>query len=142
MDQNSDDYLDIAELSPTNKVTNFSQFWDEQESQEGNLNLTSQEGNSTNALQSNINMMTSDILLKSIPGIAFFGLIGYSGGTKSKEDAIREFSQEVSNYSVSKEVIVQLSNEIGPPHGHENEDQFVERAKRVLKQILKKKFFL
>jgi hypothetical protein len=143
MDQRADDDSDASELIPTGKVMNFSQFWEEQESQEPRLsNADDEDFGFISTVQSNITMTTSKILFKELSNIAFAGLIGYAGRTRSKEESIKEFSQEVSDYAVSKEVIVQLSNEIGPPHIHENEDQFVERAKQVMKQILKKKFCL
>lgn len=50
-----------------------------------------------------------------------------------------ELSNKISELATSAEVINELSDEIGEPKNHETEDEFVERAKSTLKNILKRK---
>ena len=50
-----------------------------------------------------------------------------------------ELSNKVSELAISVEVINELSDEIGAPKNHETEDEFVERAKATLTNILKRK---
>jgi hypothetical protein len=57
--------------------------------------------------------------------------------TQSKSE---KFSKEVSEYATSKEVISSLSKEIGEPNETETEEDFIERASNVLREILKEKF--
>jgi len=56
----------------------------------------------------------------------------------SKNDA-QEFSEKVSSLAVSSDVIDEFSSKIGLPKDNESEDEFVNRAKLTLKDILKKK---
>lgn len=51
-----------------------------------------------------------------------------------------KFSKEVSEYATSKEVISSLSKKIGEPTETEAEEDFIERASNVLREILKEKF--
>jgi len=53
---------------------------------------------------------------------------------------VEEFSKEVANYATSDEVISSLSEQISTPRKNETEQEFVERASNVLREILKKKF--
>lgn len=56
----------------------------------------------------------------------------------SKNDA-QEFSEKVTSLAVSSDVIDEFSSKIGLPKNNESEDEFVNRAKLALKDILKKK---
>jgi hypothetical protein len=47
------------------------------------------------------------------------------------------FSNKVSELTISAEVINELSDKVGAPMDHETEDEFVDRAKLTLKNILK-----
>lgn len=60
-----------------------------------------------------------------------------SGFEDTKAD---KFSNEVTNCATSDEVISSLSKDIGKPKTNETEEEFVERASRTLREILKKKF--
>ncbi|RUR81884.1 hypothetical protein ACF3DV_18240 [Chlorogloeopsis fritschii PCC 9212] len=48
-----------------------------------------------------------------------------------------KFSREVANYATSDEVISSLSKQIGEPRENETEQEFIERASSVLREILK-----
>lgn len=122
------------------KVKSFSQFWDEQT--ESDMNAADEPNAiiTPNLLQSHITVTTSDILLESIADIAFFGILGPARHLGGHQKSIQKFSQDVSHYATSQEVIAEFSSEIGPPHEHESEDQFVARAKERLKKMLKRRF--
>lgn len=61
-------------------------------------------------------------------------------GESVKQSQIDTFSNEVAKYATSSEVISKLSHEVGQPKQDETEDEFVERASNVLREILQKKF--
>lgn len=54
--------------------------------------------------------------------------------------AVPKFSEEVANYVTNDEFISSLSNNLGKPKVTETEEDFVERASRLLKTILEEKF--
>lgn len=64
--------------------------------------------------------------------------IGVVSGVEDTQ--VEKFSNEVANYAISGEVISSLSKNIGKPKTNETEEEFVERASRALREILKKKF--
>lgn len=64
------------------------------------------------------------------------GIVSGFNDTQAEKD---KFSKEVANYVTSNEVISSLSDSIGKPKD-ETEEEFVERASRVLRAILKQKF--
>lgn len=58
----------------------------------------------------------------------------------SNSEKVEEFSKEVANYATSDDVMSSLSEQISTPRKNETEQEFVERASNVLREILKKKF--
>jgi len=61
-------------------------------------------------------------------------------GADDREVKTKEFSNEVSSYATSDEVISELSNDISEPKKNETEEEFVARASLALREILSKKF--
>ena len=59
---------------------------------------------------------------------------------KSTEEKKAEFVEDVNNYVTSSEFISCLSNDLGEPKVTETEEDFVERASRLLKATLTEKF--
>ncbi len=59
---------------------------------------------------------------------------------KSAEEKKAEFVEQVNNYITSSEFISSFSSDLGEPKVTETEDDFVERASRLLKATLKEKF--
>ncbi len=58
----------------------------------------------------------------------------------SNTNKVEEFSKEVANYATSDDLISSLSEKIGKPKENETEQEFVERASHILREILKKRF--
>ena len=121
----------------------FSQFWDKKKERENAENALATPG-LVSTLQSGIALATSSVLTTDLSSNALSAALGIATGgqNKSKQVALEEFSQKVSDYASSEEVISTLSDEIGTPKEHESEDEFVDRAKTTLKNILRKKFRL
>lgn len=70
---------------------------------------------------------------------------GISGVTTSvlfntKQQKIDKFSEDVSRYVTSYEVIATVSEKVGEPRPEETEEKFVERASNLLREILYDKF--
>ncbi|MDZ8189108.1 MAG: hypothetical protein RMX96_30235 [Nostoc sp. ChiSLP02] len=105
---------------------NFENFW-----QADTKNQNDFKGINVSTIQASIAAATQ-ISIASV-ATTLFGL----DDTQIKKE---KFSQEVSEYATSKEVISSLSKEIGEPHETEAEEDFIERANNVLREILKKKF--
>jgi|GEM_PF-823933 len=59
---------------------------------------------------------------------------------KSTEEKKAEFVEDVNSYVTSSEFISCLSNDLGEPKVTETEEDFVERASRLLKATLTEKF--
>lgn len=72
--------------------------------------------------------------LKSVEAAVGLAAIESLGKTKASE-----FAGEVAALVSSKEFISQLSDDIGEPAEFETEDQFVARAKKTMKALLKSK---
>ncbi len=70
---------------------------------------------------------------------ALLPAIGLSIGLGNTQK-VEEFSKGVANYATSGEVISSLSEKVGKPKENETEQEFVERASQILREILKKKF--
>ena len=135
---------DKVDKSPTSQASvSLSQFWNEKEEQES-AESTLDSPSLVSTLQTDIALATSGILTTNLSINALSVALGLAtvGPRKSKEEALEEFSKKVSNYAASKEVISTLSDEIGTPKEDESEDEFVDRAKTALKDILRKKFRL
>lgn len=69
----------------------------------------------------------------AISKVSIFG----SGDGQTK---IKEFSDEVSSYVTSDKMISEISKNVGEPKTNETEEEFVERASCVLREVLNKKF--
>lgn len=140
MNQHSEEYPSAIDLASTSKVKSFSQFWGERA--DTDIKVADESGAITtpDLLQSHITTTTSNILLESIADIALFGIPSTIRRLSGHKKPVQEFSQDVSHYATSQEVIDEFSREIGPPHEYENEEQFVTRAKQTLKQMLRKRF--
>lgn len=69
--------------------------------------------------------------VKSAVGLA---TVGSLGKTKASE-----FAEEVVALVSSEEFVVQLSDDIGEPTELETEEQFIARAKKTMKVLLKSK---
>jgi hypothetical protein len=93
----------------------------------------SQQLDETNGVETNLAAITSakvQGVLSTVNALALF----------DNAAKIEEFSNEVANYSTSDELISSLSEKIGKPEENESEQEFVERASNILREILKKKF--
>lgn len=78
-------------------------------------------------------------LATNIQGILAPGtLSAFSFNNTQVEEA--KFSKEVANYVTSDEFISSVSNNLGEPKATETEEDFVERASRLLRTILEEKF--
>ncbi|WP_199455801.1 MULTISPECIES: hypothetical protein [unclassified Marinobacter] len=86
------------------------------------------EGESSNKLPSQ-----SGLALSVRNQLTNLSISGFS--TSKKED----FSSEVAKIATSEEVLNELSDSIGKPGDNESEEQFVERAKSTLANILRRK---
>ncbi|BBD66455.1 hypothetical protein NIES4072_62750 [Nostoc commune NIES-4072] len=105
---------------------NFEDFWEADTKIPNNS-----EDIHVSTIQSSI---TAATLIASAPLAAtLFGL----DDTQRKSE---KFSKEVSEYATSKEVISSSSKKIGEPNASETEEDFIERASKVLREILKEKF--
>lgn len=133
----------VDEPSIPQETVTFSQFLKENEEQEVAKNILASSG-LVSTLQADIALATSSVLATELSFNALSVALGIATvlPNKSKAAALEEFSKKVSNYAASKEVISTLSDEIGTPKEDESEDEFVERAKTTLKNILRKKFRL
>jgi hypothetical protein len=105
---------------------NFEDFW-----QADTKNKNNSEDINVSTIQSSIAAATQ-LSIAPLAG-TLFGL----DDTQSKSE---KFSKEVSEYVTSKEVISSLSKKIGEPNETEAEEDFIERASNVLREILKEKF--
>lgn len=63
-------------------------------------------------------------------------------GSFNQQAEVEKFSDEVSSYATSNEVISLLSHTVGKPRVSESEKEFVERASNLLREILRKHFNL
>ena len=59
------------------------------------------------------------------------------GASRSKQE---QFSEEISDMSVSDSFITEFSDQLGAPGLDESEETFVRRAKTVLREALRAKF--
>lgn len=82
-------------------------------------------------------------LTGGLPSVAF-AATALSGSSspffKSAEEKKAEFVEQVNNYITSSEFISSFNSDLGEPKVTETEDDFVERASRLLKATLKEKF--
>ena len=141
MNQYSQECSDTFELIADKRTESFSQFWKEQEKQEVKFAGEPIALSTLGLLQSHITMATSSVLLESTLDLALFGIPGSIKRLRQgRKQSIQEFSQSVSNYATSQEVITALSSEIASPREHEDEEQFVSRAKQTLREILERRF--
>jgi hypothetical protein len=72
------------------------------------------------------------------PAIQIAGALMASGLSITKSSADK-FGHEVNSLASSDEVISELSTKLGEPYQTETEEEFVNRAKSTLKNILKVK---
>lgn len=77
-------------------------------------------------------------LSKSV-SLAVENALATSSLTKMSTDKVEEFSNKVSELATSDVVLHELSNKIGMPKEFETEEEFVNRAKSALANILKAK---
>lgn len=106
------------------KLNSFRTFW-EKAVKINNLALPSE--------QSSIQSLIQGDIQKSL--LPFEGLL-------LKSNQVEEFSKQVSDYVNSDEVIRNLSAEIAEPLPDETEEEFIERASQILRNILSEKFRL
>ena len=132
---------DEIQSTAAKEAESFSQFWKGQADEGMKVADESSVPTTLGLLQSQITVATSNILLEGALDLALFGVPStMKSFIRSREQSVQEFSQNVSSYATSQEVITALSNEIGPPGNHEDEEQFVNRAKQALREILTKRF--
>jgi len=112
-------------------MSDFKEFWNN----ETNSNL--QPSDSIHKPVA-LSTATQNTLILGVTAITT-GALSLLGGN-SKQAQAEKFSNEVSNYVTSDEVISELSDNVGAPKQDESEDEFVERASTALREILKKKF--
>ncbi|MEH2113138.1 hypothetical protein [Nostoc sp.] len=91
-----------------------------------------------NSVDINISTIQSSIAAATL--IATAPLAATLFGLDDTQRKSEKFSKEVSEYATSKEVIYSLSKKIGEPNETEAEEDFIERASNVLREILKEKF--
>lgn len=65
--------------------------------------------------------------------------VGLFSGSGKKEKATEEFSKKVSQFVHSDEFLDEFSKDIGEPKQNESEDEFVNRAKDAMRNLLRKK---
>lgn len=112
-------------------MSSFNKFWSESK----NLPLDSKNG-----------LVTSPSLLSGIQDnivaatLAPVGIGLALAGFNSSQEEAEKFSKQVAEYATSDEVISAVSDEVGEPKQNETEDEFVERATNVLRNILIKNF--
>ncbi len=91
---------------------------------------------------------TGDFLLSSLSSKALTNTISkgitelsvVSASSLSLASHNREkFSSKVAELVTNDTVLTELSNSLGVPKEHESEDEFVERAKSIFKNIISKK---
>jgi hypothetical protein len=113
-------------------MINFKNFYNNLEEISKEINTdTLNESSLTPGLFSNsIVANVGQILLPTVGVLSVF----------SDSKKVEEFSKEVANYATSDDVISSLSEKIGTPRINETEQEFVERASNVLREILKNKF--
>lgn len=141
MNQYSQGCPDNIELTATREVKSFSQFWEGQADECVKVADEFSAPTTPGLLQSHITMATSNILLEGALNSVLFGIPSTMKSlSQRREQSIQEFSRNVSNYATSHDVIAALSDEIGPPIEHEDEEQFVSRAKQALREILSRRF--
>jgi hypothetical protein len=76
-------------------------------------------------------------ILTSIPAVTGYA---FALSKPSKEDLnVEKFSTEVSKLAYSGEFLDEFSKDIGQPKENESEDEFVNRAKKTMKDLLRKK---
>lgn len=75
----------------------------------------------------------SAAISNSLAGVAL------SSGLLFPDNSREKFAEKVSSLSHSDEFISELSEDIGSPMDAETEDQFVERAKKAVAELLRKK---
>lgn len=71
--------------------------------------------------------------------LAVSSILKASPFLKMPTDSVEEFSHKVSELATSDVVLNKLSDDIGEPRELETEDEFVDRAKLALTNILKNK---
>ena len=118
-------------------MTSFKDFWEDGNSSTDSASLPADSASPATlcvTLTSGIQSILGTSSTQAIAApIGFFG----SNNTQAKVD---EFSQQVTDYVTSDEVISSLSEKIGEPQTKETEEEFVERASNILRGILRKKF--
>jgi hypothetical protein len=100
----------------------FKEFFDSDDNPDKNLPVHSQSFSVGSAAISN-----------SLAGVSL------SSGLLFPDNSREEFAEKVSSLSHSDEFISELSEGIGVPMDAETEDQFVERAKKAMADLLRKK---
>lgn len=96
---------------------------------ESAANLSPDEANLPTLKQS-MNIASAKVM-SELNGLAMVGNIGNAQA--------QEFSQKASQLVHSESFIADLSNEIWVPRDEESEDEFVERAKNTMRDLLKRK---
>ena len=88
---------------------------------------------SNQRVQSSLTVFSAQLSLR-INSIATIGLFN------TKQQKIDKFSEDVSSYVTSDEVISTVSEKVGEPRPEETEENFVKRASDRLREILYEKF--
>jgi len=91
--------------------------------------------------QSELSTITqlSTVISQQITPIATTALTDIFGSTP-KQTKIERFTKEVTECATSDEVISTVSDRLGQPLPDETEQEFVERASNILRNVLKEKF--
>ncbi|MBD2492410.1 hypothetical protein [Aulosira sp. FACHB-615] len=113
-------------------MTSFKDFYNniEEFSKEIDTEIASTSPLTQGLISSTIIGSVGQVLLPTIGMLSVF----------SNAEKVEKFSKEVANYATSEDVISSLSEQIGTPTQDETEEEFVERASTILRNILKKKF--
>ena len=104
------------------------------------LNLSRQADAKISNNSEDINVSTIQSSIAAATQLSITPLAATLFGLDDTQSKNEKFSKEVSEYATSKEVISSLSKKICEPNETEAEEDFIQRASNVLREILKEKF--
>lgn len=84
---------------------------------------------------------SSSLLIKSSGISTLSNIVLNSSIVSLSKSKAQKFGEEAMSIATSDEVINELSEKVGSPLEGESEDDFVNRSKSILKEILKDKLF-
>jgi hypothetical protein len=120
-------------------MTNFKDFFKSVESE--NKSLTQNDSSKTAVTTAINNVFSTSSAIKSISSTALASnsINGLLSNSNKKEIAAKKFSNNVSELVHSDEFLEEFSEKVGTPKESESEDEFVNRAKDIMRTLLKTK---